>query len=110
MSLPANLPIGAAGRPGALQALVALSKSETPSIREVAQEFEALLVGELTRQAGNPLPGTQPLDGGSAGRMYREQFFQEVSRLAAERGGFGIAEAIERQLSSAASEADGESS
>ena len=87
----------AAGLPG----LLALAASEKPSLRAVAREFEALLVGELTRQAARPLPGTRPLDGGSSGRMYREQFFQEVARLAAARGSLGIADAIERQLGAA---------
>ncbi len=81
-----------------MSSLLALAASEKPEPAAVAREFEALLVGELTRQAAKPLPGTRPLDGGSAGRLYREQFFQEVARLAAARGGLGIAAAIERQI------------
>jgi len=89
---------GATGMP----ALLSLAASEAPSLRAVAREFEALLIGELTRQAAKPLPGTKPLVGGSAERMYREHFFQEVARLAAERGSLGIADQIERQLAAAA--------
>ena len=93
--------IGAA-RTDALGAAAALARGETPPPARVAREFEALLLSQLARQLSQPLPGTRPLDGGSAGRMYREQFFQQVTRLAAERGGFGLAEALERQLGGAA--------
>ena len=84
----------------ALGAAVALARGETPAPAAVAREFEALLLGELSRGLSRPLPGTRPLDGGSAGRLYRERFFQQVARLAAERGGFGLAAALERQLTS----------
>ncbi len=94
-------PDAVVGRSGALGAAAALAAREEVSLREVAREFEGLLIGQLMRQASAPLPGTSPLDGGSAARMYREQFFQEVARLAAERGGFGLAESIERQLGGA---------
>lgn len=67
-----------------------------PELREAAASFEAYLVGELLRLAqASPLaPGL--LDGGSAGRMYRELQLQEIARLAVERGGFGIARQLER--------------
>ena len=81
-----------------MQKLLSLAAADAPSLRDVAREFEALLVGELTRQAAKPLPGESLLDGGSAARMYREQFFQEVARLSAERGSLGVAEVLERQL------------
>lgn len=81
-----------------LPALVALAASESPPPAVVAREFEALLLGELTRHAARPLPGTKPLGASSAGQLYREQFFQEVARRTAQQGGFGLAAVIERQL------------
>ena len=103
---PTGTAPGATGMP----ALLALAASEAPSVRAVAREFEALLVGELTRGISKPLPGTKPLVGGSAERMYREQFFEQVARLVAERGGLGIAEQIERQLGAAGGRDEGGSS
>lgn len=66
-------------------------------LRDAARQFEAFLVGQLLRTGSKPVAGETPLDGGSAGRMYREMFLEEVARLAALRGDFGLADEIERQ-------------
>jgi len=67
--------------------------------RRVAQEFEALLIGQMMKQAVSSSSST--LDGGSAGRMYRELFLQEVARRIAARGGFGLARTLEDRLEAA---------
>jgi len=80
-----------------LELLAQRSSGETGiPARRVAQEFEALLIGQMMKQAVSSSSST--LDGGSAGRMYRELFLQEVARRMAARGGFGLARTLEDRL------------
>ncbi len=84
-----------------LRNLVALShRGAELDPATVAREFEALLATELLRAAAKPLAGTQPLGGSGAARIWRERFFEEAARRVADRGGFGIARMIERELAS----------
>ena len=61
------------------------------------RSFEAYFLGEMLRIAA-PKDSSGPLDGGQAGRMYREHFHQELARLIADHGGIGLAKALEGQL------------
>lgn len=68
--------------------------SHTPQrevgLAEAASAFEGLMVGSIQRAAAKPMGGEHPLDGGSAGRMYREMWLQELSALATRDGIFGL--------------------
>ncbi len=66
--------------------------------REAGAEFESFLLGRILRQATQPIGGETLLDGGSAGRMYRELLYEEMSRVAAEQRSLGIAEMVARQM------------
>ena len=71
------------------------------------RSFEAYFLGELLRIAAPSNP-TGLFDGGQAGRMYREHFYQELARVIADNGGVGVATSLAGQLSKhGASEADG---
>lgn len=84
---------------GGLRALAGGAGAESgPSLREAARAFESLLVQQMLRQADRPLAGERWLDGGPAGRMYRELFFEEIAKLAARRGRFGVATLLEGGL------------
>lgn len=61
------------------------------------RSFEAYFLGEMLRIAA-PKDSSGPLDGGQAGRMYREHFHQELARLIADHGGVGLATALDGQL------------
>lgn len=61
------------------------------------RSFEAYFLGEMLRIA-TPKGESGLLDGGQAGRMYREHFLQELARIVAEHGGLGIAASLEGQL------------
>ena len=81
--------------PAADLAKVAASGADRdPALREAAEAFEGYLVGALLRFGARPLDPDAPLVGGPAQRMYRELFFDEISKLAAVRGGFGIARLV----------------
>ena len=71
------------------------------------RSFEAYFLGEMLRIAAPSNP-TGLFDGGQAGRMYREHFYQELARVIADNGGVGVATSLAGQLSRhGASEADG---
>jgi Rod binding domain-containing protein len=78
-----------------------------PDPKVVAREFEALLLGEMMKTAAKPLGVSDVLGGGSAGRMYQEMFLQEVARLAAARGGLGLAATLGARLQSEGPPAEG---
>ncbi len=69
-----------------------------PDLKTAAREFEGYLLGEVLRLSEeSSLHEGGVFDGGSGGKMMRSMFHQEVARLLAEQGGFGIAETIEAQ-------------
>ena len=84
-----------------LSELQSLATSKDPgSARRVAQEFEALIVGEMLKFASKPLAGGHALDGGSAGRMAMEQFQAELAQIVSRGRGLGLARDLERELDS----------
>lgn len=85
----------------------ALGKGPLPrdtDIATAAREFEGLLLGNLQQSSAKPLFGEHPLDGGSAGRMYREMWLQELSRLTTVGGGLGLARMLGADETRGASE------
>lgn len=65
----------------------------------VAREFEAMLLARVWKGASQPMGVSRLLDGGSAGRMYRELMIDEVVRRAALSRGLGLAEQMAVRLS-----------
>jgi Rod binding domain-containing protein len=72
--------------------------SEASALREAASKFEAFLLGQIFAQASKPLTQEPLLDGGSATRMYREMYIQEVASRVGSRGGSGLARLLEAGL------------
>ena len=61
--------------PGAITSLEAMAADPSRVDREqVAREFEAMLLAQVWKGALRSTGGSKLLDGGSAGRMYRELF------------------------------------
>ncbi len=71
------------------------ARRSPPTLEAAVAEFEAYYIGELLRMANRSSQSTGLLDGGPAGRTYRELFFEEIGRLAARHGGLGLAESFE---------------
>ncbi|MCP3983644.1 MAG: hypothetical protein GY723_04605 [bacterium] len=82
----------------------AAERNDAGALQKVAREFEALLVGEMMKQASKPLLEEGMLSGGSAGRMWNEMFLDQIVREGG--GSFGLAEAVERELGVASSGAE----
>lgn len=81
----------------AIRSLEALGGRDDPDARrKVAREFEALLVGEMTKLAHKPVFGETLLDGGSSARMWQELYLEQVVRAGS--GRFGIASQLEASL------------
>ncbi|HKK52459.1 MAG TPA: rod-binding protein [Myxococcota bacterium] len=73
--------------------------------KKALQAFEAYFVAEMLKRASPDEP-TGLLDGGEAGRMYQDQLYEELARIIAEEGDFGIAESFRGSLSESSSEAE----
>lgn len=87
----------------ALGELESLATSKDPAAaRRVAQEFEALVVSEMLKSASKPMVESHVLDGGSAGRMAREQLNSELAQIVSRGRGLGLAQALEFQMKSGA--------
>jgi len=68
-------------------------------IRQVAQEFESLLMERMVREMRTSLP-KNPLFGESQGEdMFREMLDGEYSRLMEQRGGMGLTSFLTHKLS-----------
>ncbi len=84
-------------------------RRDTPeTLHRAAQEFEALFLEQILK-AGH-LPGTEEegiLGGSNAESIYRSLRDAELARAAAARGGFGIAEMLERQWADRLQTVDG---
>jgi Rod binding domain-containing protein len=82
-----------------LHELANLAAADRPeAAARVARDFEAMLLSEMMRFGAKPLFGDSPLDGGSAGRMAREQLFTQLTLLATRGGGLGLARQIEQAI------------
>lgn len=66
--------------------------------RTALRAFDAYFLGEMLRRSAPQNP-TGLFDGGQAGRMYQDYLYQEMARIIAEKGEFGIAATLEGQLS-----------
>ena len=66
-------------------------------IRKAAQGFESLFLASLMKSARASLPG-ESLTGGAGVDMAQDLLDQQLSRIAGARAGFGLADAIARQL------------
>lgn len=79
-----------------LQSLAAAD--DRTSTERVAREFEAMMLAEMLRAGSKPLFGGNPLDGGSAGRMAREQLFSQLALIASRGQDLGLARQLEADL------------
>lgn len=89
MELPAvatGLPV--ASSPGRL---------EEQKLKEVAQEFEAILISLLLKEVRMTKPGGL-FTGGLAHDIYRQLFDEQVAKAMAHSGGLGLGKMLERQL------------
>lgn len=63
-----------------------------------ARDFESWFVAHWLQEASKPMLGETALDGGQAGRMYRDEWQSELARHATAGRGLGFADAIVRNV------------
>ncbi len=68
-----------------------------PDEETALKAFDAYFLGEMLRQS-KPKNTTGLFDGGQAGRMYQDHLYQEMARLIAETGDFGLAASLKGTL------------
>jgi Rod binding domain-containing protein len=86
IELAANL--SAAGQGGAK------GQAKTPD--GAAKEFEAAFISEMLKHSG--VGRAVAFDSGFGGEAMASFLVEEIGRMIAERGGFGVAELIEKRL------------
>ena len=88
---PSSLPVtGRAGGP-------ASSDPERAKLKKAATEFESFFLYYMLKSMRQSVPKSGLLDSRHSD-TYLSMMDQEVANLAAKRGGFGLAQAIEKQL------------
>ncbi len=67
-------------------------------IKEVAQDFESMFLGQMLQHMFETVEKPALFDGGHAEEMYQSLLTDEYAKQVAARGGIGIAAHVERQL------------
>jgi peptidoglycan hydrolase FlgJ len=95
MAVPADL---AMSMPVANARLSATAASAPDSVRQAAQEFEAVFMNTMLSQMFAGLETDGPFGGGQGEEMFRSLLIEEYGSNIAAAGGIGIADDIAREL------------
>lgn len=85
----------------------ALQNSATPTpvktidpteARKTAEDFEAFFIANFLGSMFQGIKTDGPFGGGHGEQMYRGMLMQEYGKIVAREGGFGIADAVEREM------------
>lgn len=93
-----------ASSPGTVQAetvrarLASATAGGEPRLREAARDFEALLITQMIQAMRQTVPDGGLLESDSARETYFGLLDVELGKQAAQTGGLGIAQMLERQL------------
>ncbi len=68
------------------------------SARRAAKEFEAVFVAQMLAPIFASIKSDGPFGGGPAEDTYRTMLVDEYGKAIARAGGFGIADAVEREI------------
>jgi len=66
--------------------------------RKTAEDFEAFFLNQTFENMFNGIKSDGMFGGGSGEQIYRSLLLQEYSKVAARGGGFGIADAVQREM------------
>ena len=70
---------------------------ESGSVKEVAQQFESIFINMMLQSMRKATERSGLMDSDAA-QTYESMFDQELALHLSEQGGFGVAEALERQI------------
>ena len=85
--------------PTTIPTVHSLGSAQTRGVDEktALKAFDAYFLGEMLRRSAPQNPSGL-FDGGQAGRMYQDHLYQELARIIAEKGDFGLAKSLEGKL------------
>lgn len=95
-----TVPVQQTLKPAALAskpAATTVGKGEDAALRDAARSFEAVFMAEMLSKAGVGDVGSE-FSGGYAADTYRSLLSREWAEMAADRGGFGLADQIYKSL------------
>ncbi len=95
---PASRMIGFMGVQANSRAAAHTAAGRDAQLREMSREFEGLLIGVLMSSMRETIQDDPMFGGGSAEKTFQSMADAETSRNMAQRGGFGIADSLYRQL------------
>ena len=76
-----------------------VAKTVDPAaIRKTATNFEAFFVGQMLEQMFKGVPVDGFFGGGQSEGIWRSMLLQQYGRAIAERGGFGVADMVSREM------------
>ncbi len=75
-----------------------ISPKEDQALHASARSFEAMFLDQMFQEMNADTPVDKVFGGGNGEKMYRSMLFDQYSKVASGRGGFGIANAIYREL------------
>ncbi|GAB6053144.1 hypothetical protein JCM17960_19640 [Magnetospira thiophila] len=67
-------------------------------MRKVAEDFEAMFLGQMLQPMFNDLGAEEPFGGGHAEKVWRSLMVDEFGKEMTRAGGIGIADSIMRQM------------
>jgi flagellar protein FlgJ len=93
----ANLSISSTLMAAKPEAKPALAKNETQAVK-AAEDFEALFINEFLGAMFESVPTDGPFGGGPGEEIFRSLMIDQYSKTIASQGGFGLSDAVKRQL------------
>jgi peptidoglycan hydrolase FlgJ len=85
--------------PGTPVATVAAgNKAAPPAVRQAAEQFESFFLSQSLESMFAGVDTNSLFGGGPGETVYRSLLLQEYGKIAARSGGFGIADAVQREI------------
>ena len=75
------------------------SSSQPTTIKEAAQQLESLFIGQLMAAMRRTAPQGGAIKTSGGEEIFRQMFDQEIAQRISQRGGVGIGEMLNQQLS-----------
>lgn len=75
-----------------------VTPSQMKKIRETAQNFEAVFLGEMLRPMFENIDPAEPFGGGAGSDVWKDMQVDEFGKAIAKKGGIGLADHIVRAM------------
>lgn len=85
-----------ASQPASVRAPSATNNAATAT--KAAKEFEGVFIAQFLGSLFQGIPTDGPMGGGQGEEMFRSLMVNEYAKSIADKGGFGLADAVSRQL------------